>query len=274
MSIEQIALVLEVIVMVYLEKILEDYKQSSVILNTLNDQGTKKLEVGDIVCAYGEDIAYGVIVGTVEEIYKAVLLTSELILAGSGYKIKVDHLVKTLKVTPISFYITPEMVTYFEVIKHIDQQEVEKVIKSYEKKASREYHGVWKEFYDFESQRIEIFYKKFLEYIQSKDEEEPALGDNVVYLSHFFEREELIAILRPVAAASTKKTRNDSFLVEVIDDSAVIYFSDELVGKEADIYLKDKLVFSGKLPEEIKFQIGFKVLPELLKENISLKIKH
>ncbi|QAV33179.1 hypothetical protein SAMN04488510_12723 [Fervidobacterium changbaicum] len=257
--------------MEYLKRILKDYKAHSRKVEVLIDQGTEKLKIGDVFCIYGEDLVYGVVVEDIGEVYKAVYLTPELILAGDGHELRVDHLVSALKVTPIALYLTPEMIKYCEVVMNLPKDELAKVKESYENKASRGYQGVWKEFYDFEALRIEIFYEKFLEYL-SKVEEDQA-EEVIIDLSEKFGGDELRELFPQKAAASTSKTREEGLLIEVLDDAVIVYFSDVLIGKQANIYIQDKLIFSGRIPQEIKFKIGFEVPAETFKQKLRLQIE-
>jgi hypothetical protein len=149
----------------YLREVFADYRAAAKPLGNIRKQGTQKLDIGDIVAIYGDDIAYGVVFEDLGEFYNIIYLTSQLTLAGAGYKLQIDHLVKTVKVTPINFYVPAE---YCEVIGKLDAAELEKVVDSFKKLSSKNYRGIWKQFYNFEARRLQPLYDTFMHAMLSR----------------------------------------------------------------------------------------------------------
>jgi hypothetical protein len=143
----------------YLRDVLRDYKAWAKPLVRIVDQGTQHLDIGDVVAIYGDDIVYGVVFDKVDNYYNVIFLTTELLLGGNGYKVAINHLVDSAKVTPINFYVKPECC---EVVRKLSQDEFQQVVDSFEKLSHRQYKGIWQEFYTFETQRLQVLYDTFL----------------------------------------------------------------------------------------------------------------
>ena len=255
--------------MKYLEQIFEEYKKGAKKIRKLLEQGTEKLEIGDIVAIYGEDIVYGLVFEKIGEMYNVIFLTTELVLGGAGYKIEIDHMVRSLKVTPINFYISPK---YCEVVGRVKKDEFEKILDNFKKMANR-YKGIWRKFYNFEINRIKIFYDAFLSsMINYEEHSENEDDEKIIDLSKFFKKEELEKLLPSIAAASTSD-KYENIIIEVSDGFANLYLPDELIGKEAELYLSGKLIYTGKLPGTVKFAVGHNFPSALLKEKLQIKLK-
>ncbi len=143
----------------YLVNVLRDYCQLSRPLRSVLNQGTQQLEPGDIVAIYGDDIVYGVILERHGDWYNAIYLTTQLVLGGAGYKVDIGHLVNSAKVTPINFYVKPE---YCEIVKKLSKDEFDKVVCSFNQLSGKKFSGIWKKFYTFETQRLQLLYDMFL----------------------------------------------------------------------------------------------------------------
>jgi hypothetical protein len=150
--------------MKYLERCFQEYKRAArpLTVEKLVEQGTKELQLGDLIAIYGEDVVYGLVFEKIGEMYNIIFLTPELVLGGAGTKIEIDDLIRSVKVTPISFYITDDLVRYCEVVRKVNKHEFEKIVHSYKKLSGRKFNGIWKKFYDFEISRVKIFYDAFL----------------------------------------------------------------------------------------------------------------
>jgi len=142
----------------YLRDLFADYCAFSKPLNKILQQGTQQLDIGDVVAIYGDDIIYGVVFEQ-GDYHNVILLTTELVLGGNGYKVILNHLVDAAKVTPINFYVKPE---YCEVVRKLSQDEFMNVVESFKKLSQRRYEGIWQEFYTFETQRLQVLYDIFL----------------------------------------------------------------------------------------------------------------
>jgi hypothetical protein len=237
------------------------------------EQGTEKLEIGDIVAIYGEDIVYGLVFEKIGEMYNVIFLTTELVLGGAGYKIEIDHLIRSVKTTPINFYITSDFIKYCEPVRKVEENELEKIINNFNKMSSRKYKGIWKKFYNFEIKRIQIFndalFSSMINYEEHPENED---DEKIIDLSKFFKKEELEKLLPSMAAASTSD-KYENIIIEVSDGFANLYLPDELIGKEAELYLSGKLIYTGKLPGTVKFAVGHNFPSALLKEKLQIKLK-
>jgi len=254
--------------MKYLEETFKEYKRGAKKLRNLVEQGTKKLEIGDVIAIYGEDIVYGLVFEKIGEMYNVIYLTTELILGGAGYKIEIDHLIRSVKTTPINFYITSDFVKYDRV----EGNKLEKILDNFKKMANR-YKGIWKKFYNFEINRIKIFYDAFLSsMINYEEHPENEDDEKIIALSKFFKKEELEKLLPSMAAASTSD-KYENIIIEVSDGFAKLYLPDELIGKEAELYLSGKLIYTGKLPGTVKFAVGHNFPSAFLKEKLQIKLK-
>jgi hypothetical protein len=259
--------------MKYLEEIFEEYKKGAKKIRKLLEQGTEKLEIGDIVAIYGEDIVYGLVFEKIGEMYNVIFLTTELVLGGAGYKIEIDHLVRAVKVTPLNFYIKSDFIKYCEPVRKVEENELEKIINNFNKMSSRRYKGIWKKFYNFEIQRIQIFndalFSSMINYEEHPENED---DEKIIDLSKFFKKEELEKLLPSIAAASTSD-KYENIIIEVSDGFANLYLPDELIGKEAELYLSGKLIYTGKLPGTVKLAVGHNFPSALLKEKLQIKLK-
>jgi hypothetical protein len=150
--------------MKYLERCFQEYKRAArpLTVEKLVEQGTKELQLGDLIAIYGEDVVYGLVFEKIGDMYNVILLTPQLILAGAGHKVEIDHLVRVVKITPINFYIKSDFIKYCEIVKKLDADELQKVVDSFRTLSSKDYKGVWRKFYNFEINRIKIFYDAFL----------------------------------------------------------------------------------------------------------------
>ncbi len=145
--------------MKYLREVFKNYKAGAKPLGRIINQGTEKLEIGDVVAIYGDDIVYGVVFEQLGDLYNVIYLTTELILGGAGYKLQINHLVRAAKVTPINFYVPAE---YCEVIGKLDADELQKVLNNFKELSKKNYRGIWKQFYNFEVQRLQPLYDLFI----------------------------------------------------------------------------------------------------------------
>jgi len=259
--------------MKYLEQIFQEYKKGSKKIRKLLEQGTQKLDIGDVVAIYGEDIVYGLVFEKIGEMYNLIFLTTELILGGAGYKIEIDHLVRAVKVTPLNFYIKSDFIKYCEPVRKVEENELEKIINNFNKMSSRQHKGIWKKFYNFEIKRIQIFNDALLSsMINYEEHSENEDDEKIIDLSKFFKKEELEKLLPSTAAASTSD-KYENIIIEVSDGFANLYLPDELIGKEAELYLSGKLIYTGKLPGTVKLAVGHNFPSALLKEKLQIKLK-
>jgi len=143
----------------YLADVFADYRMWARPLKFVAGQGTQQLDVADVVAIYGDDIVYGVVFETLGEYYNVIYLTTELILGGDGYKISLNHLVDSAKVTPINFYIKAN---YCEVVRKLSEDEFAKVVDSFKKLSNKHFGKIWKKNYLFETKRLQLFYDMFL----------------------------------------------------------------------------------------------------------------
>lgn len=143
----------------YLRDVFAEYVAGSKPLNKIVQQRTQQLDVGDVVAIYGDDLIYGVVYEQVGDYYNVILLTTELVLGGNGYKVALNHLVNSAKVTPINFYVKAN---YCEVVRKLTREEFRQVLDSFEKLSQRRYKSIWQEFYTFEAQRLQVLYDTFL----------------------------------------------------------------------------------------------------------------
>ncbi|ABS61246.1 hypothetical protein [Fervidobacterium nodosum] len=258
-----------------LKEIFDNYKSISKVIEKPYEVGIERLEIGDIFVVYAEDLVYGVVIEELDGVYNAIFLTSELILGGPGYKVKVNHLVSALKVTPINFYVIPELVKYCEVIGKV--QDLETLKENFRKLTEREYKGVWKSFYEWETKRIGIFYDAFLEYISTQEETKKALDKDeldkdeiIIDLRKFFDVDEIKKRITEVAAAASNILSKEDYILQSENGVLSLFFSDEFVGKNVEVKLFNKIIFSGPAPNVLKIDLHTDAPVSIISEKLEV----
>ena len=151
----------------YLEKCFRRYKRLNKKITQLKEgPNTPSIRAGDVICIYGDTgPVYGVV--TEEGVVKnCILLSPELFLAGDGLLLRVEHLVNLLRVTPINFYLTPNMYKACEPIGKLKQEDLARVVENFQNLRQKHWSGVRRKFFEYEMKRIEILYNAFLEFLR------------------------------------------------------------------------------------------------------------
>lgn len=121
----------------YLEKRFKVYQRNTKKIKELKaGKAPKTLSTGDVICLYGDNSPIYAVVVEDGEIKNCVVLASELVLAGEGPLVRVNHLVSLLRVTPLNFYLTCDMEKYCEVIGKTDAK---KIVESHQKRKTRSF---------------------------------------------------------------------------------------------------------------------------------------
>lgn len=257
----------------YLKQQLRVYKKMYKKITKLKPAPKRqKFDVGDIICIYGEeDFVYAVVVAKTNQLSDCVLLTPELILAGDGLIVKVDHFVSALRVTPINFYVTDDIEQYCEVVARVD---VQKVLESHNQLKQREYHGVRKKFWQYETERIELLYSMFFNFLNRMEEQPQPLSITLRWddISSLFDENDLKKLFPEVAVAQSVGTRQQNLVVLKEGSSIKIIFPDELIGKNGKLLLLGKTIHSGPIPVDLR--ITFEKAPpaEVIKDLLQILI--
>ena len=237
----------------YLEKCFRRYKRLNKKIRRLKEgPNTPSIRAGDVICIYGDT---GPVYGLVFEdgvVKNCILLSPELLLPAEGLIVRVDHLVNSLRVTPINFYLTPSTQRACEVIGKLKQEDLTKVVGNHQKLREENWTGVRKEFFEYETKRIEILYDMFLEFLnQIEQSESQTVTLRWDELKRLFEEKDLELIFPDVPVAQSSAVDLGKFLIVRTESGIRIIFSDELISKTGKLTLVGKTIYSGRIPPEL-----------------------
>jgi len=259
----------------YLKRRLEFYKRTQKRIKSLKEgPKTTSIGLGDVICVWGDT---GPIYGVVTEegvVKNCILLSPELFLAGDGLLLRVKHLVNLLRVTPVNFYLTPSAQRACEVIGKLKQEDLTKVVENHQKLREENWTGVRKEFFEYETKRIEILYDMFLEFRkQNEQSESQTVTVRWDELKHLFEEKDLELIFRDVPVAQSSAVDLGKFLIVRTESGIRIIFSDELISKTGKVTLVGKIVYSGRIPPELFITFENPPAVETLKNILNVDVE-
>ncbi|HBT39934.1 MAG: hypothetical protein H5T93_08045 [Pseudothermotoga sp.] len=239
--------------MSYLKKRLELYKRTQKRIKSLKEAPEiTSFGPGDVVCIWGDTGPIYALVIEDGVVKNCILLSPELFLAGDGLLLRVKHLVNLLRVTPINFYLTPSAQRACERIGKLKQEELTKVVENHQKLRERSWTGVRKEFFEYETRRIEILYEMFLKFLSQTEQSAPqTISLKWDELRHLFGEKDLELIFPKVPVAQSPGVDLGRFLIVRTQSGIRIIFADELISRTGKVTLAGKTIYSGQIPQEL-----------------------
>jgi|GEM_PF-555720 len=217
-----------------------------------------ELSVGDIVVMYGSIMTYGIVVDISETKSKIVFLTTNLLLSSQkALKLRINHLVNTVAVSPIDLSIPNEKIRLCaEKIGCIPENLLKKVLENHDVLKRIENGEVAQDLFgDMQPQTFGKTIQEYYNLERSRILESLDLDNqkNVVKIrfTDYFRKEEFVKQYASLLAAENVSTiSGDGYILELdAENSALkIYFDDRYVGNLGEIELDGKVIYSGEIP--------------------------
>ncbi len=240
-----------------------------------------ELSLGDVVVMYGSIMTYGVVVDISEAKSKVIFLTTNLLLSSQkALKLRINHLVNTVAVSPIEVSIPNEKIrSCAEKIAHIPESLLKKVLENHDALKRIENGEVAPDLFgDMQPQTFGKIIQEYYNLERSRILESLDLNvqKNVVKIrfTDYFRKEEFVKQYGTSLAAENVSTLSgDGYILELdAENNALkIYFDDRYVSTLGEIEFNGKLVYSGKIPSILEINDVPMILPGLAKELIRIR---
>jgi len=242
-----------------------------------------ELSVGDIVVMYGSIMTYGIVVDISETKSKIVFLTTNLLLSSQkALKLRINHLVNTVAVSPIDLSIPNEKIRLCaEKIGRIPENLLKKVLENHDVLKRIENGEVAQDLFgDMQPQTFGKTIQEYYNLERSRILESLDLDNqkNVVKIrfTDYFRKEEFVKQYASLLAAENVSTiSGDGYILELdAENNALkIYFDDRYVSTLGEIEFNGKLVYSGEIPSILEIIDVPMILPGLAKELMKVRKK-
>jgi len=217
-----------------------------------------ELSLGDVVVMYGSIMTYGVVVDISEAKSKVIFLTTNLLLSSQkALKLRINHLVNTVAVSPIEVSIPNEKIrSCAEKIAHIPESLLKKVLENHDALKRIENGEVAPDLFgDMQPQTFGKIIQEYYNLERSRILESLDLNvqKNVVKIRFidYFRKEEFVKQYgTSLAAENVSPLSGDGYILELdAENNALkIYFDDRYVGTLGEIEFNGKLIYSGEIP--------------------------
>jgi len=203
-------------------------------------------------------MTYGIVVDISETKSKIVFLTTNLLLSSQkALKLRINHLVNTVAVSPIDLSIPNEKIRLCaEKIGRIPENLLKKVLENHDVLKRIENGEVAQDLFgDMQPQTFGKTIQEYYNLERSRILESLDLDNqkNVVKIrfTDYFRKEEFVKQYASLLAAENVSTiSGDGYILELdAENSALkIYFDDRYVGNLGEIELDGKVIYSGEIP--------------------------
>jgi len=210
-----------------------------------------------------------------------VFLTTNLLLSSQkALKLRINHLVNTVAVSPIDLSIPNEKIRLCaEKIGRIPENLLKKVLENHDVLKRIENGEVAQDLFgDMQPQTFGKTIQEYYNLERSRILESLDLDNqkNVVKIrfTDYFRKEEFVKQYASLLAAENVSTiSGDGYILELdAENNALkIYFDDRYVSTLGEIEFNGKLVYSGKIPSILEINDVPMILPGLAKELIRIR---
>ena len=242
-----------------------------------------ELSVGDIVVMYGSIMTYGIVVDISETESTVVFLTTNLLLSSQkALKLKINHLVNTVAVSPIKLSIPNEKIRLCaEKIGRIPEEQLKIVLENHDMlKKIENGESAQDLFGDIQPQTFGKIIQEYYALERSRISQSFGLDEQrkviQVNFKDYFQEEGFAKQYGDLLAAENMSSVSaDGYILEYdIENKKIkVYFDDRYIDTFGEVEFNGKVVYSGKVPSILEITDVPMILPGLAKELMKVRKK-
>ena len=242
-----------------------------------------ELSVGDVVVMYGSIMTYGLVADISETESTVVFLTTNLLLSSQkALKLKINHLVNTVAVSPIKLSIPNEKIKLCaEKIGRISEEQLKIVLENHDMlKKIENGESAQDLFGDMQPQTFGKIIQEYYALERSRISQSFGLDEQrkviQVNFKDYFQEEVFAKQYRDLLAAENLSSVSaDGYILEYdIENKKIkVYFDDRYIDTFGEVEFNGKVVYSGKIPTILEITDVPMILPGLAKELMKVRKK-
>jgi len=242
-----------------------------------------ELSVGDVVVMYGSIMTYGLVADISETESTVVFLTTNLLLSSQkALKLKINHLVNTVAVSPIKLSIPNEKIKLCaEKIGRISEEQLKIVLENHDMlKKIENGESAQDLFGDMQPQTFGKIIQEYYALERSRISQSFGLDEQrkviQVNFKDYFQEEVFAKQYRDLLAAENLSSVSaDGYILDYdIENKKIkVYFNDRYIDTFGEVEFNGKVVYSGKIPSILEITDVPMILPGLAKELMKVRKK-
>ena len=242
-----------------------------------------ELSVGDVVVMYGSIMTYGLVADISETESTVVFLTTNLLLSSQkALKLKINHLVNTVAVSPIKLSIPNEKIKLCaEKIGRISEEQLKIVLENHDMlKKIENGESAQDLFGDIQPQTFGKIIQEYYALERSRISQSFGLDEQrkviQVNFKDYFQEEVFAKQYRDLLAAENLSSVSaDGYILDYdIENKKIkVYFNDRYIDTFGEVEFNGKVVYSGKIPSILEITDVPMILPGLAKELMKVRKK-
>ena len=242
-----------------------------------------ELSVGDVVVMYGSIMTYGLVADISETESTVVFLTTNLLLSSQkALKLKINHLVNTVAVSPIKLSIPNEKIRLCaEKIGRIPEEQLKIVLENHDMlKKIENGESAQDLFGDIQPQTFGKIIQEYYALERSRISQSFGLDEQrkviQVNFKDYFQEEGFAKQYGDLLAAENMSSVSaDGYILEYdIENKKIkVYFDDRYIDTFGEVEFNGKVVYSGKVPSILEITDVPMILPGLAKELMKVRKK-
>jgi len=242
-----------------------------------------ELSVGDVVVMYGSIMTYGLVADISETESTVVFLTTNLLLSSQkALKLKINHLVNTVAVSPIKLSIPNEKIKLCaEKIGRISEEQLKIVLENHDMlKKIENGESAQDLFGDIQPQTFGKIIQEYYALERSRISQSFGLDEQrkviQVNFKDYFQEEGFAKQYGDLLAAENMSSVSaDGYILEYdIENKKIkVYFDDRYIDTFGEVEFNGKVVYSGKVPSILEITDVPMILPGLAKELMKVRKK-
>lgn len=223
-----------------------------------------ELSVGDVIVMYGSIMTYGLVADISETESTVVFLTTNLLLSSQkALKLKVNHLISTVAVSPIKLSIPNEKIKLCaEKIGRIPEEQLKIVLENHDMlKKIENGESAQDLFGDMQPQTFGKIIQEYYALERSRISQSFGLDMQkkvvLINFSDYFRKEEFVNKYNALLTAESVSILScDGYILERNDENNAlkIYFDDKYLGTMGEVELDGKVIYSGEIPSVLEIQ--------------------
>jgi len=242
-----------------------------------------ELSVGDVVVMYGSIMTYGLVADISETESTVVFLTTNLLLSSQkALKLKINHLVNTVAVSPIKLSIPNEKIKLCaEKIGRIPEEQLKIVLENHDMlKKIENGESAQDLFGDMQPQTFGKIIQEYYALERSRISQSFGLDEQrkviQVNFKDYFQEEVFAKQYGDLLAAENLSSVSaDGYILDYdIENKKIkVYFDDRYIDTFGEVEFNGKVVYSGKIPSILEITDVPMILPGLAKELVKVRKK-
>ena len=242
-----------------------------------------ELSVGDVIVMYGSIMTYGLVADISETKSTVVFLTTNLLLSSQkALKLKIDHLISTVAVSPIKLSIPNEKIRLCaEKIGRIQEEQLKIVLENHDMlKKIENGESAQDLFGDMQPQTFGKIIQEYYALERSRISQSFGLDEQrkviQVNFKDYFQEEVFAKQYRDLLAAENLSSVSaDGYILDYdIENKKIkVYFDDRYIDTFGEVEFNGKVVYSGKIPSILEITDVPMILPGLAKELMKVRKK-